>query len=211
MTTASHAIGFPEIGRPRADTIEVAPKPITRQDRARRVMFKGVAVVGAAVLLGTAQQVASHGWRAFVFRAPGVGGTPARTDAAVAAPQTPAIANQGTTSGTHPARVRHRFGDAHHRPGPPPPTGIHVGRASGPPPVIRVPATGPGATSAPSTQPTTLPTPTPTSVTTPDPTSTSPSGDGSDGDRPPRPPRPPRPLPPPSPPPWRPPRPPAAV
>jgi hypothetical protein len=73
------------VRRPRTDTIEVCPKPISRQARARRVMFTVAAICIAVASLATAQQVAAHGWRAFVFRAPGVGGTPpASSDVAAA-------------------------------------------------------------------------------------------------------------------------------
>jgi hypothetical protein len=114
MTTASHGIGFPAIGRPRADTIEVAPKPITRQDRARRVMLKGAAVIVCVVVLGAGQQLAVHGWRAFVFRAPGVGGTPAQTQA-VAAPVGPTLSSRASTRVVQ-THVRHHLGGVHHRP-----------------------------------------------------------------------------------------------
>ena len=99
MTAAAHALGLPvPIRRPRVDTVDVCPKPITRQDRARRVMFRVAASFLGLVIVATGQQVAARGWRAFVFRAPGVGGTPVRAD--VAAPTAASDLGSGVVSTT---------------------------------------------------------------------------------------------------------------
>ncbi|HVU60662.1 MAG TPA: hypothetical protein VHD58_03290, partial [Mycobacteriales bacterium] len=114
MTAASSAIGWPAIGR-RADTVDVAPKPLTRQDRARRIMLGVATAIAVVVAFATAQQVAAHGWRAFVFRAPGVGGTPARADSAAhpAAAGAPAAATDAADgSRPLPAYHPHRPADA---------------------------------------------------------------------------------------------------
>jgi hypothetical protein len=221
MTTASHAIGFPAIGRPRADTIEVAPKPLTRQDRARRATFKVAAGVVGAVLLATAQQVTAEGWRSFVFRAPGVGGTPARSEA-VSSPVDP-VTPIARASGALATPARQGAGGASGRSGPLArrdlphlTTGRSAGWAStdgtpsastargqdvgavGRPAVIHVPRTD----SVPTTTPTDSPTPFPTSAASPPPPS-SPKGNGTEGgsagNGPPLPPPPRRPPPPPRP------------
>ena len=122
MTAAAHALGVPvPTRRPRVDTVDVCPQPITRQDRARRVMLKVAGGLLGAVVVATGQQVAAHGLRAFVFRAPGVGGTPAADAAATGARQVP-VGPSNATSGTGlaPAATDH---NAHRPPPGQPPRG----------------------------------------------------------------------------------------
>lgn len=80
MTASAHALGAPITLRPGKARAATSRKPIPRQLRACRLMLSLASVCVAAVAFGTGQQIAVHGWKTFVFRAPGVGGTPARPD-----------------------------------------------------------------------------------------------------------------------------------
>ncbi|MGN6472947.1 MAG: hypothetical protein ACTHK4_04750 [Mycobacteriales bacterium] len=83
MTVSTHAFGGTVTVLPaRTRRVAVHRKPVSRQLRAQRIMLAVAATIAAVVLVGTAQQIAVHGWKAFVFRAPGVGGTPAHPAAA---------------------------------------------------------------------------------------------------------------------------------
>ena len=77
MTTPAAAVPW-GVGVPGAGTrsATVLPPTPSRQLRARNAMLLVAAGFAAVALLGTAQQVAARGWHAFVFRPPGVGGSP---------------------------------------------------------------------------------------------------------------------------------------
>jgi hypothetical protein len=51
-------------------------RPTKRQTRARDKAVVTVALIVSLVLGGVTEQLAEHGWRQFVTRPPGIGGSP---------------------------------------------------------------------------------------------------------------------------------------
>lgn len=96
MTTASYALGAPDGAR----IVATHRRTISRQLRAHRLMLTVTAVCATVVVAATAQQVAAHGWRAFVFRAAGVGGSPAHEDTPHSATRPAATPSPATPSAT---------------------------------------------------------------------------------------------------------------
>lgn len=123
MTASTHAIGAPVTilpARPRARSRSRARRPVTRQLRARRLLTALAGLCAVTVIAGTAQQLVAHGWRAFVFRAPGVGGTPPTRDTSghtsppPAARATAPLPTAAQPTAAHQHRQHHHLSAARH-------------------------------------------------------------------------------------------------
>lgn len=109
MAVAAPALGWPGAvvpGKPRSTA--ATRTPAARRIRARRLSYSIAVICASAVVLGTVQQIAAHGWRAFVFRAPGIGGSPDRPEAAKRPRPSPLAPAASVSTPTHTATRRHR-------------------------------------------------------------------------------------------------------